>query len=107
MTLGELEGRLSEPTPGVVSAPDSLAAKALLTEERFRSAVSRAYYAMVVLFVKTVWGRFLRNFSPRFGDSLGSLWRTLPRPFSRLGVVDLSRRSVTQRLMRTALIVEG
>ena len=62
---------------------------------------------MVVLFVKTALGRFLRNFSPRFGDSVGSVWGALVSLFSGLGIVDLSRRRVTQRLVGTAFIVEG
>jgi hypothetical protein len=62
---------------------------------------------MVVLFVKTGRGRFLRNFSPRLGDSVGSVSGALLRSFLGLGIVDLSRRSVTQRLMGAALIVEG
>ena len=62
---------------------------------------------MVILFVKTARGRFLRNFSPRFGDSMDSLSRALLRPFLGLGIVDMRRRSVTQRLMGTTFIIEG
>ncbi len=62
---------------------------------------------MVVLFVKTARGRFLRNFSPRFGDSVDSVSGALARLFSGLSIVDLSRRSVAQRLVGTALIIEG
>ena len=36
---------------------------------------------MVVLFVKTAWRNFLRNFSPRFGDSMGSInWLSSWKP---------------------------